>query len=109
MQDLVNSHTTNSDLFPIFLRLPPDNIVILQNILESYEDLGILRTLDSQAGEVVILAVRDTVNLVRELIQSLSEYSIREIPQPVDLSGDWLLSEDLPTLKRAQAFQQEVD
>ncbi|OVE80296.1 hypothetical protein BVY02_00740 [bacterium J17] len=87
------SETTATDqLRPIFLKLPPDNIVQLKFTLESYEGLGILRTLDSDTGEVVILALEDTLADVESLLESIKgELGMRKIEAPESLEGDWLL------------------
>lgn len=88
----------NSDLAPIFLKLPPQKIVYLKFILESYEGLGELRTLNSNSGEVVILAIRETKENLDQLLNSLKqELSLCQILPPYSMKGDWLLSEELQT------------
>jgi len=83
-----------NDCVPIYLKLLPEKIVELKLILESYEGIGELRTLDNRKGEVVILAVKDTEQIARELVADIKEQiGVREIPKPDDLSGDWLLGE----------------
>ena len=84
------------DCVPIFLKLPAENIVQLLFIVENYEgDLGVLRTLDAGKGEVVIIAVKDTEKLTREVLKDIaSDLQMREIPQPDSQKGDWLLSEN---------------
>ena len=63
----------------------------LKFTLETYEGLGILRTLNSKKGEVVILAIDDTIESLKELLENLKkELDFREIEQPKDLDGDWL-------------------
>lgn len=66
-----NSAESGSSFIPIFLKLPPKNIVFLKFILESYEGLGIVRTLNRPSGEVVILALKDTQKTIFELLASL--------------------------------------
>ena len=79
-------------LCPIYIKLPAENIVTLKCLLESYEQLGITRTINSDAGEVVILAVSDTVNTLMELLEEVrEELNLRLIPPPGSLSEDWLL------------------
>lgn len=84
------------DCKPVFCKLPPDNIVQLKNILETYDGMsGELRTLCPKKGEVVILALDDTEKLVRELIASIAdELSLREVPRPDSCDGDWLFAEE---------------
>jgi hypothetical protein len=85
-----------SELVPIFVSVPTEHIVILKSILESYEDLGIARTLDAEKGQVVILALGDSALELRGMLDSLQEsLKLRYLPTPEDLSGDWLLSEEM--------------
>jgi hypothetical protein len=82
------------NIVPIFLKLPPENIVNLKFVIESYEELGIVRTLDAQSAKVVILALTDTVKYINELIDQLApELRLMRIAEPEALEGDWLLSE----------------
>ena len=84
----------SSRLIPLFLKTPPENIVLLKSILESYEHLGELRTLDPKTGELVILALSDTEETVRSLLNSLiGKYNVRFIPQPKIRTKDWLMAE----------------
>ena len=83
------------EFLPIFLMLPPENIVFLKAILESYEWLGELRTLDPLRGEVVVMALKsshDELNRVLESIQD--ETGHRSIPAPESLAKDWLMSSE---------------
>lgn len=78
---------------PLFLKLPPERIGELKFILESYDGLGIIRTLNRKTGSVVILALRDTRASVDGLIESLSEeMSIRVVPPPEGVTEDWLVT-----------------
>lgn len=94
-------------LHPVFVRVAPEQIVYLKFILESYEDLGVVRTLNASSGDLVVLALESTHEDTTALLQALS----REIPlQLIDprmvslgpdgpapelrsLEGDWLLAE----------------
>ena len=83
-----------TDCIPIYLKLPPEKIVELKLLLETYEGIGELRTLNNRKGEVVILAVKDTESTVHKLLADTKEQlELREIEKPEDLSGDWLLGE----------------
>lgn len=83
--------------FPLFYKLPPENIVRLKNIIETYDGMiGEIRTLNAELGEIAIFALVDTKELAERVIKSLSEkLDIKEIPVPKDLSGDWLLADSL--------------
>lgn len=86
-------------LTPIFLKLPSEHIVLLKFILESYEGLGILRTLNSQTGEVVILAVEETLGIVNQVLETLEdELHLRRIPPPASVAEDWLLREEFKNI-----------
>ena len=83
-----------ADCKALFYKLPPENIVQLKNILETYDGLaGELRTLDAGKGEVVVLALEDTKELILKIINSIADdLGLRPIPPPKDsLDGDWLL------------------
>lgn len=76
---------------PIFLKLAPEHIAQLQFTLESYEGIGILRTINPAKGEVVILAIADTVPIVKAMLEDLKEdLGLIELSEPVDGNGDWL-------------------
>ena len=78
---------------PLFLKLPPERIGELKFLLESYDGIGIIRTLNRKTGVVVILALRDTIETVRALVESIrDEFSIRVIPAPEGATEDWLVT-----------------
>lgn len=96
-----------SALAPLFVRVAPEQIVYLKFIFESYEDLGVIRTLNAAAGDLVVLALESTVAEATELLNALSsEISLTMIdPGLIDLGpgapdpdkrrqeSDWLLAE----------------
>lgn len=85
-----------SELRPIFLRLPPAHIVNLRGVIESYEGIAEIRTLDREVGEVVLLALEDTASLVREILREIGpDLQLREIPRPPSTAFDWLMREEL--------------
>jgi hypothetical protein len=84
----------DSDVTAIFLKLPTSNIVLLKFLLESYEGFGELRTLDREKGEVVILAMPDTAEELRNVLAASGDaLACREIAAPEYCQGDWLLAE----------------
>ena len=91
----MTQQAVNQQLQPIFLKLPPENIVRLKSLIESYEALAEMRTLNPQTGEIVLLALGDTAATLQQLVASVAEeLHIREIPQPdVAETNDWLLKE----------------
>jgi hypothetical protein len=85
---------------PFFLRLPPRNIALFKFLLESYEGLGIVRTLNRHSGEIAVLALADTAGVIRALLETLrSETDFEILPTPQSINEDWLLA-DLPEARR---------
>jgi hypothetical protein len=82
------------DLHAIYLETLPEHIAYVKFIIESYEEVGIIRTVDRKQAIIVLLAVADFVEVARNILQSLKhEVPLREIACPADLSDDWLLAE----------------
>ena len=82
------------NLVPIYLEICPSDIAYIKFILESYEEVGIIRTIDRKRAVIVLLAVTDFVEIARAIINSLQqEIMLVEIPPPPDLSDDWLMTE----------------
>ena len=84
-----------ADVVPIFAVISPERIAELKAVLEAHEGLCIERTLDPERGEIVILALPDTLCEVQALLKSLeTEMGLRIVPAPGEIEGDWLLSAD---------------
>ncbi len=81
-------------LHEIYLETPPEHIAYVKFIFESYDDVGIIRTVERKKAIIVLLAVPDLVDLAREILESLKqEVPLTEIPRPADISGDWFMEE----------------
>jgi hypothetical protein len=81
-------------LVPIYLEICPPDIAYIKFILESYEEVGIIRTIDRKKAIIVLLAVSDFIEVARAIVKSLQqEMTLIEIPPPPDLSDDWLMTE----------------
>ena len=81
-------------LVPIYLEICPSDIAYIKFILESYEEVGIIRTIDRKKAIIVLLAVSDFIEVARAIVKSLQqEITLIEIPPPPDLSDDWLMTE----------------
>lgn len=79
---------------PIYLEICPSDIAYIKFILESYEEVGIIRTIDRKKAIIVLLAVSDFIEVASAIVKSLQqEVTLNEIPPPLDLSDDWLMSE----------------
>lgn len=92
----ISAPVMNTDeLCPVFLKLPPQEIVFIRGILESYEGVAEVRTLNADTGIIVALALIDTAEDVRAIIADVAAngLDIREIPPPAEVKGDWLLEE----------------
>ena len=82
------------NLFLIYLEICPQDIAYVKFVLESYEEVGIIRTIDRKKAVIVLLAVEDFVEAARAIVKSLQqEITLIEIPPPPDLSDDWLMTE----------------
>jgi Domain of unknown function (DUF4911) len=91
-------------LHELYFRIRPEDIAYVKFVLESYDGVGIIRTVDRKKAVIVALVVDDFLGAARALFASLKdEVAIAEIPRPADIGEDWLmqeLSEDLEELKR---------
>jgi Domain of unknown function (DUF4911) len=79
------------DLIEIYLRLRREDIALLKFVVESYEGIAIVRTLDRKRATVVVLAMPDAIEHVRAVLDSLrDEIEWYEIPPPAE-QDDWLM------------------
>jgi hypothetical protein len=82
------------ELQEIYLETAPEHIAYIKFIFESYEEVGILRTVERKKAIIVLLAVEDYGAVAREILDDLkTEVPLREIPRPAELSNDWLMAE----------------
>ena len=87
-----SNHERIGEFYPFFLQLLPERIVELKAILEGYDELGVLRTLNRKTGVVVILAISDLRPTLEALIDSLlGQLEMVRIPRPDGVSEDWLV------------------
>ena len=81
-------------LQPIYLEVKPEDIAYIKFIFESYDGVGIIRTVDRKRAIVVLLAIDDLVHVAHQILESLKQdTSLNEIPKPEDRSDDWFMSE----------------
>jgi len=79
------------DLVEIYLRIQRTDIVLLKFVVESYEGIGIVRTIDRKKATVVILAMPDLIDHMWAVLESLrEEMEWYEIPPPQE-QDDWLM------------------
>lgn len=82
------------DLIPIYLEISPQDIAYIKFILESYEGVGIIRTVDRKKAVIVLLAAEDFIEVARAIVKSLQqEITLNAIAPPAELSDDWLMTE----------------
>ena len=80
------------DLIEIYLRMRREDIALLKFVVESYEGIGIVRTLDRKRATVVVLAMPDAIEHIRAGLDSLrDEMEWYEIPPPAE-QDDWLMT-----------------
>lgn len=82
------------ELHEIYCEIPPEEIAYVKFIFESYEGVGILRTVDRKRAVVVLMVVKDFLSAARAILASLKkEIALREMPRPAEIGDDWLLRE----------------
>lgn len=85
-------------LVELFVRVRPEDIAYVKFIVESYETVGFLRTVDPNGAVLMILVVPDFLADAEGMLASLEkEIAIEQIPRPPDLGDDWLVRALEPT------------
>ena len=78
----------------VYMETIPEHIAYVKFIFESYEEVGIIRTIDRKKAIIVLLAMNDFLDTARAILESLKgDVPLREIPPPPDSSDDWLMAE----------------
>ncbi len=78
----------------IYLEIRPEDIAYVKFIFESYEGVGIVRTVDRRKAVIVLMVVQDFLQTARLILDSLkNEVAVSEIPRPIEIGDDWLLNE----------------
>jgi Domain of unknown function (DUF4911) len=81
-------------LHDIYLEIPPEHIAYVKFIFESYEEVGIIRTVDRKKAIIVLLAMNDFFATARRILDSIKDdVPLREIPRPADMNDDWFMVE----------------
>jgi Domain of unknown function (DUF4911) len=81
-------------LHDIYLEIPPEHIAYVKFIFESYEEVGIIRTVDRKKAIIVLLAMSDFLGAARRILDSIQkDVPLREIPPPADMKDDWFMAE----------------
>ena len=84
----------DSSVIPIYLRVAPADIAFVKFVFESYEGVGIVRTIDRHAAIIVVLAVPDFLDTARKILDSLqAAIPWTEVDAPPMPADDWLMRE----------------
>jgi hypothetical protein len=77
-----------------YLEVAAAHIAYVKFIFESYEEVGIIRTVDRKKAIIVLLAMNDFVAVARAILASLErEIPLREIARPANVQDDWFMAE----------------
>ena len=77
-----------------YLEVAAAHIAYIKFIFESYEEVGIIRTVDRKKAIIVLLAMNDFVGVARAILASLEkEIPLREIARPANVQDDWFMTE----------------
>lgn len=84
--------TVDGDTASICLEVPGAEVVALQGYFETYEGLGLVRTLDIRRSLVCVLTTPSMLDDCMALLEALRpEIGWRPARRPADLSGDRFL------------------
>jgi hypothetical protein len=82
------------ELRDIYLETLPEHIAYVKFIFESYEEVGIIRTVDRKKAIIVLLAMDDFLDTARSILDALKrDVALVEIPRPADVGNDWFMTE----------------
>lgn len=91
--------STTSELELIGVLLNPSEIVKFKFIIESYEHLAEIRTLNSEKGKLLVMATKDTAEDLYKIIQSIEKSLkltiVKKEKLPQFIQGekeDWLIN-----------------
>ena len=71
------------ELREIYLETLPEHIAYLKFIFESYEEVGIIRTVDRKKAIIVLLAMDDFLDTARGILEAIkNDVPLREISRP---------------------------
>jgi Domain of unknown function (DUF4911) len=82
------------NLHELYFTLRPEDIAYVKFVLESYDGVGIIRTVDRKKAVIVALVVEDFLATAHDLFASLkSDIDIVAISRPEEIGDDWLMQE----------------
>ncbi|HXV81228.1 MAG TPA: DUF4911 domain-containing protein [Candidatus Binatia bacterium] len=78
----------------IYLETSPKHIAYIKFIFESYEEVGMIRTIDRRKAIIVLLIMNDFLDTARSILNSIQrDVPLIEIPGPAVGDDDWLMKE----------------
>lgn len=81
-----------TDLVPIYLRVAPVDIAMIKFVIESYEEVAVVRTIDRHLATIVVMASRDFLHVARGILDDLhGRLTFEEIPPPPGADDDFML------------------
>jgi hypothetical protein len=90
------------DVEAIFLRVPREEIAYVKFVFESYEGVGVTRTLDRRDATIALLVAPDFLPVARAVVAAfVAELRCREVPRPPGVAD--LLVDDLDLEGRTPA------
>jgi uncharacterized protein DUF4911 len=83
-----------SVIVPIYLRLAPGDIAFIKFLFESYEEVGIVRTVDRHEAIIVVLVMRDFLPVASAILHEVQATIVcTEVAVPPAEMDDWLMRE----------------
>ena len=84
------------ELIDIYLRVERADIALLKCVIESYEEFGIVRTIDNTKAIIVLLIVPDFIDEAWAALESLRQHmDWYQVPRPTGYD-DWLMEKMHP-------------
>ena len=81
-----------ADLVPIYLRVAPVDIAMIKFVVESYEEVGVVRTIDRRLATIVVMVTGDYLHVARGILDDLhGRITFEEIPPPPGADEDFML------------------
>jgi hypothetical protein len=82
------------NLHELYFTLRPEDIAYVKFVLESYDGVGIIRTVDRKQAVIAALVVEDFLATAHKLFAALkSDIDIVAIARPEAIGDDWLMQE----------------
>jgi Domain of unknown function (DUF4911) len=82
------------ELEEIYLETLPEHIAYVKFIFESYEGVGIVRTVDRKKAIIVLLVMNDFLDTARSILGSIQrDVPLLEIARPAAADDDWFMKE----------------